>query len=86
MRSWLFDICVFVSEKVRKQKRKQTISPSRSDDIRAAVCVWPWAYDKLSENNAVNICACVFLAVSDVMNTLPSLTSRSQQDTHVHRC
>lgn len=87
---------VFVGEKVRKQKQKQTVLRTYSDDIRAVVCVWLWAFDKLSENNVqsklLTYVSVYFytrrhtLPVTDVMNTLLSLTSQLQQETHVQRC
>lgn len=87
--AWVF---VFVSEKVIKQKQKQTIPPLLSHDIRAVVCVW--ANDKLSENNArsellTHVSMCTSrdaLPATDVINTLLSLTSQSLWDPHAHRC
>lgn len=71
VRSWLRDICESVRESVCEWEGEETeaktenssVLLSRSDDIRAAVCIWTWTYNKLSENNVqrklltyVNVC------------------------------
>lgn len=67
VRSWLRDICESLRERVCEWEGEETEAKpehssallSHSDDIRAVVCMWTWAYNKLSENN-VNICECVY--------------------------
>lgn len=90
-------VCVREGEETEAQK-KGHYPHFGSDDIRAIVCAWFRAYDKMSENNVqckpltcVSVCVRAqththTLPVSDVMNTVPSLTSKVFGMYSVHTC